>query len=144
MESIEQTFNGSANWGKKVTSTISRNGDLIHRVYLRAELPEVLVGNNKGFRWLNWLGHALVKSVEVEIGGQRIDKHYADWMHIWNELTQTAGHQLGYANMVGNVPHLTTPTQNKSGSTVTVAGDVLYIPLQFWFEKGSKKSVLCY
>lgn len=75
MESIEQTFNGSANWGKKVTSTISRNGDLIHRVYLRAELPDVLVANNKGFRWLNWLGHALVKSVEVEIGGQRIDKH---------------------------------------------------------------------
>ena len=40
MESIEQTFNGSADWGKKVTCTISRNGDLIHRVYLRVELPK--------------------------------------------------------------------------------------------------------
>ena len=133
MESIEQTFNGAANWGKKVTSTISRNGDLIHRVYLRVELPEVSVPNNAAFRWVNWLGHALIKSVEIEIGGQRIDKHYSDWLHIWNELTQTAGHQLGYANMVGNTPQLTTPTRNTSGSAKAVKGEVLYIPLQFWF-----------
>lgn len=57
---------------------MSRNGDLIHRTYLRVELPAVAVGDGKGFRWLNWLGHVLVKNVEVEIGGQRIDKHYGD------------------------------------------------------------------
>lgn len=73
MESIEQTFNGQANWGKKVTATVSRNGDLIHRTYLRVQLPDVSVPNNTGFRWVNWLGHALVKTVEVEIGGQRIE-----------------------------------------------------------------------
>jgi hypothetical protein len=28
-------------------------------------------------------------------------------MHIWNELTQEAGKQAGYAKMVGNVPVLT-------------------------------------
>ena len=84
MESIEQTFNGSADFGKKVTCTVSRNGDLIHRVYLRVELPAVTVPAQTsasaytGFRWLNWLGHILVKNVEVEIGGQRIDKHYGD------------------------------------------------------------------
>jgi hypothetical protein len=73
MESIEQTFNGQCNWGKKVTATVSRNGDLIHRTYLRVQLPDVSVPNNTGFRWVNWLGHALVKTVEVEIGGQRIE-----------------------------------------------------------------------
>ena len=36
--------------------------------------------------------------------------------------------------MVGNVPSLTTPTENKSGAAVTVSGKTLYIPLQFWFE----------
>lgn len=74
MESIEQTFNGQASWGKKVTCTISRNGDLIHRMYLRVKLPTVATGGNE-FRWLNWVGQLLVKSVEIEIGGQRIDKH---------------------------------------------------------------------
>ena len=76
-----------------------------------------------------------MKTVEVEIGGQRIDKHYSDWLHIWNELTQTAGHQLGYANMVGNIPSLVNPYENKSGSSVVVPGQVLYIPLQFWFNR---------
>lgn len=73
MESIEQTFNGNADWGKKVTCTISRNGDLIHRMYLRVTLPAVTAGVGKAFRWLNWLGHILVKNVEIEIGGQRIN-----------------------------------------------------------------------
>ncbi len=62
------------------------------------------------------------------------DKHYGDWMHIWNELTQTAGHQLGYANMVGNIPGLVNPNENASNSVdKTVAGEILYIPLEFWF-----------
>lgn len=67
--------NGAPGFGKKVTTTVSRNGDLIHRVYLRVQLPDVTVGPNSAFRWVNWLGHAMIKTVEVEIGGQRIDKH---------------------------------------------------------------------
>ena len=139
MESIEQVFNGSADFGRKVTATISRNGDLIHKAYLRVQLPNVQVAAGDGFRWLDWVGHVLLKSVEIEIGGQRIDKHYGDWLHIWNELTQTAGHQLGYANMVGNVPNLTQPTIVPAGTLTgqlpTVAGQVLWIPLEFWWNR---------
>ena len=133
MESIEQTFNGSADWGKKVTSTVSRNGDLIHKTYLQVAIPSVTVSTNTAFRWLNWLGHILVKTVELEIGGQRIDKHYSAWLHIWNELTQTAGHATGYANMVGNSSDLTGLTAATGGSAKVVAGKTLYIPMQFWF-----------
>ena len=130
MEAIEQTFNGSADFGKRVTCTVSRNGDLMHRVYLQVTVPAVTAADStSAFRWVNWLGHVLIKNVEVEIGGQRIDKHYGDWMHIWNELTQTAGHKVGYANMVGNVPRLTQFTP-EGGSTPEVD---LYIPLEFWF-----------
>jgi len=149
MESIEQVFNGQSDWGKKVTCTISRNGDLIHRTYLRVQLPVVSVPAQSsasaytGFRWLNWVGHVMIRNVELEIGGQRIDKHYGDWLHVWNELTQTAGHQLGYANMVGNVPSLTTPVFNQTTSAVNVsgaghsstAGPILYVPLEFWFAR---------
>jgi len=108
MESIENPFNGAPNFGKKVTCTIQRNGDLIHRMYLQATLPQVQLqpsdGSGAQFRWLNWIGHNLIEYVEIEIGGQRIDKHYGDWLHIWNELTLEAGMQAGYAKMVGNVP----------------------------------------
>ena len=143
MESIEQTFNGSADFSKKVTCTISRNGDLIHRVYLCAVLPQITCTNSGDtFRWLNWIGHVLVKTVEVEIGGQRIDKHYSDWLHIWNELTQTAEKQSGYENMVGNVPRLTqqiegggqeVPSDYPCDRNSCIPDYTLYIPLQFWF-----------
>ena len=33
MEAIEQTLNGSVGNGARSTSTISRNGDLVHRMY---------------------------------------------------------------------------------------------------------------
>ena len=72
MKVVGTTVNGAADFGKKVTCTISRNGDLVHRVYLRVELPAVTVQPSACFRWLNWVGHILIKSVEVEIGGQRI------------------------------------------------------------------------
>ena len=41
MESIEQTFNGQADFGRRVTCTISRNGDLAYRTYLQVTLPEI-------------------------------------------------------------------------------------------------------
>jgi len=104
MESIEQTFNGVANFGKRVTCTIARNGDLITRVYLQATLPKVdtsaLEGAAGTFAWVPYVGQFLIKSVEIEIGGQRIDKHYGDWLHIWNELTLPAGKTRDYLSMV--------------------------------------------
>ena len=111
MESIENPFNGAPNFGKKVTCTVQRNGDLIYRMYLQATLPQVQLQSTDGsgaqFRWLNWIGHNIINYVEIEIGGQRIDKQYGQWLHIWNELTQEPGKQAGYAKMVGNVPELT-------------------------------------
>jgi hypothetical protein len=121
MESIEQTFNGTADFGRKVTCTISRNGDLINRMYLQVDLPNL--GATDAYN--DWVGHGIVKSVEIEIGGQRIDKHYGDWLHIWNELSQTAGHWEGYRKMVeGTLPD--DVTLDSDARTVVV-------PLQFWF-----------
>jgi len=155
MESIENPFNGSPGFGRKVTCTIQRNGDLIYRIYLQATLPKVTLlstdGSGAQFRWLNWVGHNLVKNVELEIGGQRIDKHYGDWLQIWNELTQEAGKQAGYAKMVGNVPQLVNllvqggedcdndcsgGEPNSSNEFLMCAPEyTLYIPLQFWFNR---------
>ncbi len=131
MEAIEQTFNGSADFGKRVTCTVSRNGDLMHRVYLQVTIPKAEVNGEQG-RWLNYLGHVLIKYAEVEIGGQRIDKHYGDWMHIWNELSQESGKKAGYANMIGNVPSLTSWDSATNAATFKPEMD-LYIPLEFWF-----------
>ena len=113
IESIEQTFNGQADFGRRVTCTISRNGDLAYTTILQVTLPQIgqeLAGSSdQGVyaRWLDFPGEQLISQVEVEIGGQRIDRHYGDWMHIWNQLTTAAGQQAGYYKMVGNTTQLT-------------------------------------
>ena len=130
VESIEQTFNGQAEFGKRVTATISRNGDLIQQMYLEVVLP--VIGND-GQMWTYGVGNALVKQAEIEIGGQLIDRQYGDWMNIWTELTTPAGKRGGYDNMVGNK----LPTGTIQTGTLTAGVNVqrLYVPLQFWFNR---------
>jgi len=156
MESIEQTFSGQADFGRRVTCTISRNGDLCYRTYLQVTLPEInqsmKAAGNEGVyaRWLDFIGEQLIAQVEVEIGGQRIDRQYGDWMHIWNQLTMSSEQQRGYQQMIGNTTQLTYITDptfaNVSGPCSASGGPsqvcaprnalpetTLYIPLLFWF-----------
>jgi hypothetical protein len=116
MQCIQQHFDGAVDFGQKATCTVSRNGDLVHKTFLSVELPALDDPNSS---WVRNVGHFMIKEVRIEIGGQLIDKHYGDWLNIWNELTQTAEKAAGYDRMIG--AHL--------GS----AGATLYIPLQFWF-----------
>jgi hypothetical protein len=119
MESIEQTFNGVANFGKRVTCTIARNGDLITKMYVQATLPCVdsndIAGSGGSFSWIPYVGQFLIKNVEIEIGGQRIDKHYGDWLHIWNELTLAPGKGYNYLHMVNGIGGFTV-TDGSAGT----------------------------
>ena len=141
MESIEQTFNGTVDWGRRVTSTISRNGDLLTKMYLRVVLPRIECGDDgtgtapAAVRWVDYVGHKLIKFVEIEIGGQRIDKHYGEWLHIWNELTQSAGHSLGYNRLVGQHPSLQAPMPTGVAGEYYLPATTLYVPMQFWFNR---------
>jgi len=155
MESIEQTFNGQADFGRRVTCTISRNGDLAYRTYLQVTLPEVnqsMRGTNQDgvyARWLDFPGEQLISQVEIEIGGQRIDRQYGDWMHIWNNLTLPVDQKRGYYAMVGNTTELTFitdpsfnpidgPCQANAPRQVCAPRNALpettlYVPFQFWY-----------
>ena len=136
LEAIEQTFNGSADFGKRVSCTISRNGDLINSTYLQVQLPmlsvsylSVAVGNIKPsyLCWCNAIGHALIRNVDIEIGGQRIDRHYGLWLDIWDELTQDSEKKLGYHQMVGKYCSEVGMKYN------AMYERIYYIPLQFWY-----------
>ncbi len=131
VESIEQTFNGTADFNKRVTATISRNGDLIQQMYLEVTLP-ITTGSTDG-SWTYGVGNALVSQAEIEIGGQLIDRQYGDWMNIWTELTIPAGKRDGYDNMVGNA--VTAAAGDQYGSIVATSIQRLYVPLQFWFNR---------
>lgn len=72
IEAIEQTFNGTADFGRRVTTTVSRNGDLITKVYVQLDLPTVTKTGGT-FAWTRNIGNVLLKTIELEIGGQRIE-----------------------------------------------------------------------
>tara|TARA_X000000368_G_scaffold64865_1_gene46268 strand:+ start:3168 stop:4781 length:1614 start_codon:yes stop_codon:yes gene_type:complete len=153
MESIEQTFNGQADFGRRVTCTIARNGDLAYRTLLQVTLPEInqdIDQNSPVYaRWLDSPGHQLISQVEVEIGGQRIDRQYGDWMHIWNQLTMTSEQEKGYNKMIGNTTALTFitdpsfadvdgPCEAAAPKQVCAPRNALpettlYVPFLFWF-----------
>ena len=122
VESIEQVFNGTADFGKKVVCQIQRNGDLITKMYLKVVLPALL----SGYSWSPMVGHAMLKTVELNIGGTTIDKHYADWFNVWYQLARKFAHDRGYDQMIGNTTELTVPS---AAGTPTAT---LYIPLYFF------------
>lgn len=150
MEAIEVTFNGQADFGRRVTAVISRNADLMYRTYVQVTLPQVSLSvAGDRFRWLNYVGHRLIKQVEIEVGGSRIDRQYGDWMQIWTQLTQPVGTQTSFDEMVGNSADLvllkssagialdaTCAASELTNSCMPRAGTpmkTLYIPLQFWY-----------
>jgi len=125
MESVEQTLNGNLAASSKQTATISRNGDLVGRMYLEV---------TKGTGTLDNPGANMIDSVEVQIGGQQIDKHFGHWMEVWAELTEpNPSATIGTANATDG-----TNFQNMSGmgGSASDAGVVKhFVPLQFWFNR---------
>ena len=120
METIQQTIQGTSTLSNTSegsgTVTISRNGDLVKDVY-------VVVNGGK----VNH-GPQIVKEVDLEIGGQLIDKQTRDWMQAWWELSTPAGKQSALKNMLGD-DHQTESA--RSGIVPQMTS--VQIPLQFWF-----------
>jgi len=165
IETIKQTFDVPAGFGVTTSCTLSRNGDLITGACIQASLPDLTEKSASNFgisnngvtnpgrrftRWIDNIGHYLIKSVEISIGGNLIDRHYSDWLEIWAQLTVPAGQMEGYRKMIGQDP------KNAFGQNTGLQADVLssiaslgaspysikqsyivgrdiFIPLQFWF-----------
>jgi hypothetical protein len=105
MESIEQTINGSVGSSSRVTSTISRNGDLVSRLFYEfsglIDLPDA-PGFGRGY-YAN-VGALIFDNVEIEIGGQRIDRQTGQWIQVSAALTQKNDARLVSAYLTGGDP----------------------------------------
>jgi hypothetical protein len=147
MEAIEQTINGTVSIGNKVSCTISRNGDLVSKMYVELDMtctandPTAAHGAVRDV----CVGTAALKEVEIEIGGQKIDKHYSQWLQVWDELTNeqyqdtvlidqtdaTAVTEMSEANL----RYAPNAYQTQVGGYVYTSahGHTVNVPLQFWF-----------
>jgi len=150
-ETIEHQFTGEPNFNKRLSSRIIKNGDLLTKMYVKICVGKVCLKNlyntqytddidtdidtktNKlsgyKFAWVRRLGHAILKEISVDFGGNVIDRQYGTWLDIWYELSRNPDHDVGYAHMIGDVPELTEyNSRDKDEYT-------MYIPLQFWFNR---------
>jgi hypothetical protein len=144
MESIKQTFNGNADFGNDVSATISRNGDLVYRMYLEHELK---TNASQECELVANYGSRLMKECELEIGGQRIDKHYGHWHSVWSQLTEknsSGSSATLYNKMTGNglgvntdgttadTDKLNAPAWDSTTVATQISGKI-WVPLLFWF-----------
>ena len=114
MENIEQTVNGTATAGGRVSVTVARNGDLIADMYVELTCLTAPVNTEDA-----WIAESAISTVELSIGGQRIDKHYQKWWRLYAELYMDESAKLNYGKM-----------------TSAVADDEkVYLPLIFFFNR---------
>jgi hypothetical protein len=137
MEAFRVNFTGAPQYGQRVVAVINRNADLMYKTYLEVVLPDTtLVSGGITTGDIKWtgdaqrrLGYALLKKIEVEIGGQIIDTHYGEWLYLWENLTASYDTSCKLDAMVGgNIGGTSTDLTSCGGRP-----GILYIPLQFWF-----------
>jgi hypothetical protein len=124
MENIEQTVNGTASNNGRVSVTVARNGDLVGEMYVELVALAGLLqqGGTTATDDGCWVAERAVKSVELSIGGQRIDKHYQLWWRLYSELYLSEAKKAAWGKM--------TSKSTDAGSDQTV-----YLPLLFFFNR---------
>lgn len=137
VESILNVFQGTADFNKKASVVVSRNGDMVHRIWLEISLPSLSNYSITGYtppstatthlKWVNNIAHAIVKSVELSIGGQLVDKHYSEFWDVTSELSEKTEKLPGYNAMVGKFDNWSIE-QNSAGATA----QTFYLPLTFF------------
>jgi hypothetical protein len=133
---VEVNFKNVDDDVKKLIIAILGKSNLIESFQL--EVSGGLLINS--FSWVENLGHSIIDYIELEIGGQKIDRLYGDWLNIWQELTVPLSKQAGYNKMIGNVSDIfQTRISNQDNNTSPCRN--LYIPLPFWFCRQSNLTI---
>ena len=89
LKKIQNNDGTSVSIGDKISYTIEKIGDLVQEMYLNitTTMKEVIPSNILTYRLYDKYDITnIIEYVEIEIGGHKIDKHYSQWLDIYNEL----------------------------------------------------------
>lgn len=138
IEAFRVNFTGAPTYGQRLVAVVNRNADLLWKTYVEIVLPDTTAsatGKTYDVEWTGAnakrLGYQMLQQIEVEIGGQVIDRHYGEWLYLWETLTADIDTAYKLDAMVNN------STEGVATSVVTCGGSAskLYVPLQFWFNR---------
>lgn len=112
-------FVGETNdcWGKKIYLKLPKNADLVHKMFLRIEIDH---GIQSDFDYAPFV-YNFIEYVDLFIGDQLIDRHYAEWYNIWHNLFEDSDKSYLLSKMV------------KVDNSSTAGKTILSLPLRFWF-----------
>jgi hypothetical protein len=126
-------FDGTPNFGQRITCLIPKRGDLLGKVYLDVTLPRITsdgTPNGTPISYTNAVGHALIQEITFEVGEQEIDRQTGEWMEVWTQLTTPTSQREALNEMIGRLDQYQTPVLIPGPSS---EGLRLLIPLQFYF-----------
>lgn len=123
-------FRSNLDFGKRVSfrlDTDGRYGDLVTNLMLQLELPNVSslttsTGSQVGYT--NGIGNAIIKEIQLKIGGNIVDTHTGEWMDVWSSLSIPEGKMKIYNDMIKRFP---------GQYTSNFKGGVVFVPIFFWF-----------
>ena len=148
IETIQSNFIYETKFGKKYTLEISKIGDLLNKMWLVIELPEIptiydfsnTIDQKIKFKWAKKIAYALIDYVEIEIGNQIISRQWGEWMNVLDELNWN-NFNGSLDEYIGNTPDLYTYQLLDNN----FKSKTLYVPLFFWFcnNSGSSLPLLC-
>ena len=126
IEWFYQYFEGEKKLGKTVKCVLDKKGDLIREMYVVFEISTDSDEVPK-------LGLRLIDYVEIQIGGQTIDKHYGEWLDIWTQLNYTHGKYEVFKSLIKDKYSNSTQTSSITTGNCSESFKRLYVPLVFWF-----------
>jgi hypothetical protein len=128
-ETVKLGFNENVTFGKRITCEIPKRGDLLSKIHLHLRLPPIVKNGGTYASWTDTLGYAIFDDfIELQIGGEIVDKLYPQFLNAWDELTTTS-------KKVGkNLMLLKSDTYVASKYNAEKYVDLI-IPLDFWFTK---------
>ena len=129
VETIKQIFTESPDFGKRVTCIIDKKADLLSDIMLQIELPPL----QNYISWVNGIGYYMIDYVELQFGGESIDRITGDMMNLWMELSTPAGKKEALYKMVGK--NITFTSSSQSGALN------LLVPIPFWFCRSIEKAL---
>ena len=150
MEPFRINFNGQATWGSKQTAIVGRHADLLFSTYVEVQMPVTYSASATTAKWNHGvnsgmgrypLGFNLIEYIELDIGGQIVDKLYSEFMYLWSELTYTNQQIYKLNSMLTNEKYsdstlqFTAPVGCTTGQGRSSLPNTLYIPLSFFFTK---------
>ena len=148
-EVTKQTLDGTVDFGQTLTCELTKSSDLIDDLFIQFSLSNInanvaggatppAVGTNIQYSYVNTIGHAFIKYVQIKIGETIIDRQYGEWMEIWSDLTLTSSKKTGFNNMLGKITAVEFTTPGNTDHLIVGDPDAntrryFMVPLRFWF-----------